>query len=138
MKKVDMQTQNDSPKWWQLYLIFPSLIGLFVFDNRLNISTRGHETVQIGSLVLILSFVYIWIKANTDALSRLDQKRTRGGITGMLYQHGNRLPLEKDPYAGFKLRNCFSGNPSNDPDIVESGETRYSLHEDVEQLREKE
>lgn len=133
-----MQTQNDSPKWWQLYLIFPSLVGLFVFDHRLNISIGGHEIVQIGSLALVLSFVYIWIKANTDALSRLDQRKTRGRITGMLYQNEHIFPLEKYPYAGFESRNSYAGNRSNDPDIVESGEIRYAFPEDVEQLGEKE
>ncbi len=92
---------------------FRLLIGLFVLDNRFNISTGGHEIVQIGSLLLILFFGYIWIKANSDSLSRLDQRRTRGRITGVLYLPENRLPLEKNAYAGFKLRNSYVGNRSN-------------------------
>ena len=69
-----MTSTNSHPKWWQLYLLFPIIIVLFVLEHRLNISTRGHEVAQIGILVLVYGLIYWWLKANSGALSREDQQ----------------------------------------------------------------
>lgn len=69
-----MRSQNAHPKWWQLYLIFPILIGLFILDHWLKISTRGHEAVQIGILLIVYGLIYWWLKANSIALSRMDRQ----------------------------------------------------------------
>jgi hypothetical protein len=66
---------NLRPKWWQLYLTFPLLIGLFVLDHRLRLSTRGHLMLQIGILLLVYGLIYMWLKANAFALSRGDQEQ---------------------------------------------------------------
>ena len=133
-----MKSNNHFPKWWQLYLIFPLLYFLFLLDSRLKISTRGHQIVQILSLVLILSFVFIWLKASTDALSRLDQKKYGYRLTGIIYQHENKLPLEKDPYAEIRPRNTYTGGHRIDPVYEESDQTGYSLTDDVRQEMDKE
>jgi hypothetical protein len=70
-----MTTNNFRPKWWQVYLTFPLLIALFMLDNRLKLSVRGHQTVQIGILLLVYGLVHLWLKANAMALSRMDQKQ---------------------------------------------------------------
>ena len=138
MKEANMKSNNHFPKWWQLYLIFPLMVLLFVFDSRINISTIGHQLVQIGSLGLILSFVYIWLKANMNALSRMDQERNGGRITGLLYQHENKLPLGKDPYADFRSRNSYAGGQLNPPVYEDTKELGYSLPADVRQQTDKE
>ncbi len=69
-----MISSNSRPKWWQLYLVFPILIALFIFDHRLKISTRGHEVVQLGILLVVYGLIYWWLKANSSALSRMDQQ----------------------------------------------------------------
>ena len=63
------------PKWWQLYLIFPLLLVLFVLDSRLRISTRGHEFVQIGIILLVYGLIHLWLKANRSALSEEDREQ---------------------------------------------------------------
>ena len=68
-----MLSQNTRPRWWQLYLTFPLLIGLFVMDARLRISNRGHQAVQIGIILMIYGLIHVWLKANRSALSRMDQ-----------------------------------------------------------------
>jgi len=68
-----MSSQDLRPKWWQLYLIFPLLIALFVVENRLKISARGHQAVQIGILLIIYGLVHLWLKANSAALSKMDR-----------------------------------------------------------------
>ena len=75
-----MNSTNIRPRWWQLYLIFPLLVALFFVDNRLRLSTRGHEAVQISILILVYSLVYLWLKANSRALSRLDQQAYQGTV----------------------------------------------------------
>ena len=97
-----MRSQGAHPRWWQLYLTFPLLIALFALDHRLQISTRGHEVVQIGIILLVYSLIYWWLKANSVAVSRMDQKQYYGRI--MVVQiphdemfdtdHGNRSMLQ--------------------------------------------
>ena len=78
-----MTSSDARPKWWQLYLTFPLLIALFVLDSRLKISTRGHQVVQIGILVIVYGLIHLWLKANSSALSRTDQRQYHGTVTVM-------------------------------------------------------
>jgi hypothetical protein len=75
-----MVPSNLRPKWWQLYLALPLLVVLFVADSRLRISTRGHQAVQIGILLLVYGLISLWLKANASALSGMDQVHHRGRI----------------------------------------------------------
>jgi hypothetical protein len=68
-----MLSKTTHPKWWLLYLTFPLLIGLFVLDARLKISSRGHQAVQVGIILFVYGLIHLWLKANRSALSRLDQ-----------------------------------------------------------------
>jgi hypothetical protein len=86
-----MSTNNANPKWWQVYLTFPLLIALFVLDNRLKLSMRGHQIVQIGILILIYGIVHLWIKANATALSAMDQKQFHNTFT-VIRIPPNQLP----------------------------------------------
>ncbi len=70
-----MITQTARPKWWQVYLALPLLIVLFIFDNRLKISGRGHQAVQIGIILLVYGLVHLWLKANQAALAEYGQYR---------------------------------------------------------------
>jgi hypothetical protein len=76
-----MSASNLRPKWWQLYLTFPLLIVLFAAENRLKISSRGHQAVQIVIVLLIFGLIHLWIKANSSALSRMDQEQYSGRVT---------------------------------------------------------
>ena len=85
-----MASTNIRPKWWQLYLTFPLLVAVFLVDNRLRLSTRGHQAVQIAILVLVFGLVHLWLKANARALSRMDQQRSYGTVRVI------RIPLVQD------------------------------------------
>jgi hypothetical protein len=65
---------NSRPHWWQLYLTFPLLIGLFVADSRLKLTMFGHQVVQIGIIVFVYWVIRRWLKANEGALSHMDQQ----------------------------------------------------------------
>lgn len=69
-----MTSSNRRPRWWQLYLTFPVLILLFIFEHQLKISAREHEAIQIGIILLVYGLIYWWIKANSRAISRMDQQ----------------------------------------------------------------
>ena len=75
-----MSTKNTRPKWWQVYLMFPLLIALFAVDSRLKLSTRGHQVIQIGTVLLIYGLIHAWLKANAQALSAMDQKQFDGRV----------------------------------------------------------
>ena len=76
-----MSSSNARPKWWQLYLSFPLLIALFIGESHLKISSGGHETLQIGILMIIYGLIHIWLKANSSALSQMDRDQYQGRIT---------------------------------------------------------
>ena len=75
-----MTSSNARPKWWQIYLTLPLLIALFVLDHRLKISPREHQVVQIGIILLVYGLIYWWIKANSGAISRMDQQHDYGRV----------------------------------------------------------
>jgi hypothetical protein len=76
-----MSTNNARPKWWQVYLTFPLLIALFMFDHSLKLSERGHVVVQISILVFVYWLIRLWLKANAAALLEMDQKQSRDTFT---------------------------------------------------------
>ena len=86
-----MDTNYARPKWWQVYLTLPLLIALFILDNRLRISAREHQAVQIGIIMLVYGLVHLWLKANAAALSNMDQQKFHGTVSV------TRIPLHQLP-----------------------------------------
>jgi len=76
-----MSTNDARPKWWQVYLTLPLLIALFMVDNRLKLSERRHQAVQIGIILFVYGLVHLWLKANTKALSNIDARQSHTTIT---------------------------------------------------------
>ena len=92
-----MSSNQTRPKWWQLYLIFPLLIALFAVDTQLKLSTRGHQAIQIGAVLLIYGLVHVWLKANARALSAMDQEQFDGrAIVTRIQPY--ELPATDDEY----------------------------------------
>jgi hypothetical protein len=76
-----MSSHYVRPKWWRLYLAFPLLITLFAVGNRLKLSVRGHEAVQIVIVLIVFEFVHLWLKANAKVLSEIDREQYSGRVT---------------------------------------------------------
>src|SRR6478672_2862331 len=93
-----MNSSNTRPRWWQLYLMLPLLIVLFIFEHRLNISPRGHEAVQLGIILLVYGFITWWIRANSHTLSRMDQQYYRK------YTVVETSPLQSSPLSEERSR----------------------------------
>ena len=91
-----MFSHHTRPKWWQLYLTLPLLFGLFAVDSRLRLSTRGHQIVQIGILVFVYGLIYVWLKANTGVLSRMDREQNYRRIKVV------RIPVSELPESGYE------------------------------------
>jgi hypothetical protein len=76
-----MSTRYAYPKWWRLYLTLPFLIAPLMADNRLKLSARGHQAVQIGIILFVYGLVHLWLKTNATALSKMDQRQIHGTVT---------------------------------------------------------
>jgi len=106
-----MSSQYAHPKWWQLYLTFPLLIGLFILDNRLKLSLHGHQVLQIGIIVLVYGLIHFWIKANARAFSEMDQARYGNPVRVIMISthqfsytndENNKRPMLQMPDSGIK------------------------------------
>jgi K+ transporter len=104
-----MYSNTPRPKWWQVYLTFPLLIVLFVLDNHIKLSERGHQVVQIGIVLIVFGLVHLWLKANATALSKMDQNQFHG--TTIVIQipphqlsdtNGNKHPMFQFPNSEIK------------------------------------
>jgi hypothetical protein len=88
-----MTSSNTHPKWWQLYLTIPLLVSLFIIDSRLKTSTRGHQLVQIGIILLVYGFVHLWLKANASAFSEMDRIQGYGTFTVIQIPDKDKRPM---------------------------------------------
>jgi hypothetical protein len=84
---------HPRPKWWQLYLTLPLLVALFVVDSRLKISNHGHQAVQIGIILLIYGFIYLWLKDNASAISEMDRIQDHGTFIVMKIPNKGKRPM---------------------------------------------
>jgi len=80
-----MKSTEKRPSWWKLYIIFPLLLALFTVDSRLKISARGHQAVQIAIVLIVFGLTQLWIKANSSALVKMDQRQYHGTYTVLEY-----------------------------------------------------
>lgn len=116
-----MSSQNSQPKWWQLYLIFPILIGLFMVDFRLKLSPRGHQIVQIGIILFVYALIHLWLKANETALSKMDRikhKMTITVIQSPLSGERRHHPILRLPSS--EIKGVIGDTFEKDPDDIET------------------
>lgn len=73
-----MSSQTQGPKWWQVYVGLPLLVGLFWPEMSLSLTETGHIVAQLGILFLIFGFMQVWIRANRSALMGLDAEEGKG------------------------------------------------------------
>jgi hypothetical protein len=106
MKELTMSSQHARPRWWQIYLTLPLLIALFVVDGRLKLSTRGHQIVQIGIVLLVYGLIHLWLKANATALSGMDREGDHGRIRVF------RIPVSQLPESNGENRLMFQRSDS--------------------------
>ncbi len=76
---------TSSPKWWQLYALFPLLILLLVLEHRLPFSAGEHQAAQIGIILLVYGLVHLWLRANEAALAETDEEPSQAMVTARFY-----------------------------------------------------
>ncbi len=67
-----MATKKRNPKWWQVYLGLPLLVGLFWLEMQIPLTDTENVIAQLGILCLIFAFMQVWIRANRSALMHMD------------------------------------------------------------------
>ena len=100
-----MSTNNARPKWWQVYLTLPLLIALFMVDNRLKLSERGHQAVQIGIVLFVYGLVHLWLKANAKALSNANQLGLQKTVNVIRVPSHSLPDAKSNQYSMFQLPN---------------------------------
>lgn len=125
-----MTSTNLRPRWWQLYLSFPLLIALFVVDNGIKLSTRGHEAVQIIILLLVYGFIHIWLRANARALSRMDQQSYAGTVRVI------RIPIAHDSEGDYENRSTLQIPESEIKDLLTDAANLNYVDADSSSLHE--
>jgi hypothetical protein len=103
-----MKHTQQHPAWWQLYLTFPLLIGLFAVEHALNLSAFGHQVAQIVVILSVFGVVRAWVNANARALNNLDDMEDHGAIRvlRMPIARPSALQLPNSSHTG-RLDNTF-------------------------------
>ncbi|MFN8493021.1 MAG: hypothetical protein U0350_35790 [Caldilineaceae bacterium] len=63
-----MFTQKRKPKWWQLGLLAPLMVGLLILDARLTLSQWEHQCIEVGVVLLMYGSMACWLWLNQEAL----------------------------------------------------------------------
>jgi hypothetical protein len=133
-----VSTDYARPKWWQVYLAFPLLIALFMADNHLKLSERGHQAVQIGIILLVYGLIHVWLKANARALSKMDQKQFHGMVT-VIRVPSYQLPGTKsDKHPRFQFPNSEIKGTLSDTFEMDYIDTEFFSVDEVPQELNKE
>ncbi len=66
--------RKQKPQWWQLYIMLPALVGLFLGEMRLGLTGAANVIAQLGILFLVFALIQAWIRANHRALMEPDEQ----------------------------------------------------------------
>ena len=69
-----MNTQNRKPRWRQLMLFAPLMLGLLFMDTHLALSTVEHQLIEVGIVLLMYGAMACWLWANQEALENEDDQ----------------------------------------------------------------
>ncbi len=124
-----VQAKVRKPQWWQLYVMIPMLLALFLPEMRLPLTSTEHILAQLGILFLIYGFVQVWLRANRRALMGLDEQQGEWQVRVYTIPPArmpakSEAPLFRLPAAGLKgvLDNTFEMEVPEEKESVFSGE----------------
>jgi hypothetical protein len=80
-----MRHKRSRPNWWILYLILTLMLGLFLIEVRVPLSSRGHQLTEIVIVLFIFRIIWIWLDVNEQALNQEELEERRKGHPGKLY-----------------------------------------------------
>src|SRR4051812_3762685 len=63
-----MNRQKRHPRWRQLSLLIPLMMGLLLVDAHMQLSPLAHQTIEAGVVLLMYGSMACWLWANQAAL----------------------------------------------------------------------
>jgi len=76
-----MNTQNRHPRWWQLSLLVPLMLGLLLVDAHMRLLPWEHQVIEVGVVLLMYGALACWLWTNQDALE--GETKQQGGWQSM-------------------------------------------------------
>ena len=138
-----MAQKKRQPKWWQVYIMLPLLVGLFYPEMQLPLTQTEHTVAELGILALIYVCMQLWMRANRSALMQtvdeegywrinvfdLPPEPMHEPVEGVT---GTNRPMLQIPAAGLKgvLSDTFEWEAPED-------ETSVFAHEGAEARKEQ-
>jgi hypothetical protein len=65
------------PKWWILYLIIGSILGLFWLEAKAALSDSAHTIIEVSLVIILYCLVIAWLQANEVALLMEEREKNR-------------------------------------------------------------
>lgn len=59
----------NRPAYWQLYLLLPAIVGLFVLERQLPLPEQAHDVLELAILLVVVALIALWIKLNERPLT---------------------------------------------------------------------
>lgn len=59
-----MGKEERHVSWWQLWLLLAGLGGLAFVEVRVPLSVTGHRIAEVGIVLGVYAFLYVWVRAN--------------------------------------------------------------------------
>ena len=72
-----MSKGSIRPKWWLLYLIMGSIIGLFWLEAKSPLSESVHTLIEVSLVIILYCLVIAWLQANEVALLMEERENNR-------------------------------------------------------------
>jgi len=117
-----MNTQNRHPRWWQLSLLVPLMMGLLLVDSHMRLFPWEHQVIEVGVVLLMYGALACWLWSNQDALE--GETKQQGGWQRM--QPAEWSAVEEAPWPTSSLPTA-----SMPAGRRQDGDERYRLAEPV-------
>ena len=91
-----MSTLQPKPSWWLLLGLLPLTIGLFWLDSRAALPPWGHQTAEVGIVLLVGGLADLWVRVNAGALLWDEVRRASSAAPYIIYLHEPAPVLEDE------------------------------------------
>ena len=97
MHMLHKHRQKQRLSWWLLYISLPVMIGLFLIEMNLSLSSTGHRLAELIIFLIVCCSFSVWVKANTGALIQDDLERWRAARIKSIRSRTDSSPVSPQP-----------------------------------------
>ena len=116
-----MSTQKRHPRWWQLSLLVPLMMGLLLLDTHMWLSAVEHQIIGVGAVLLMYGALACWLWANQAALeSETDQAGGWQRIDPTERQALEEAPRSVAPMSALVEQDSAEAHPFTEPTLLEA------------------